>query len=62
MDTIAQAKKKIQSRAKERFEQEQAEYEEKVARRKVYEEEMGEKVQGRHPAAPSDEPQPQDQS
>jgi transposase len=61
LSTIAQAKEKIQARAKERFDSEQTEYEEKVARRKAYEEETGKKPKGRKPVAPSSEPQPKDQ-
>ncbi len=61
LNTIAQAKEKIQARARERFEREQAEYEEKMARRKAYEEESGKKPKGRKPIAPSAEPLPKDQ-
>lgn len=61
LNTIAQAKEKIKARAKERFEREQDEYEEKTARRKAYEEETGKKPKGREPRAPSAEPLPQDQ-
>lgn len=61
LNTIAQAKEKIQSRAKERFEREQDAYEEKKARRKAYEDETGKKSRGREPRAPSAEPLPQDQ-
>ncbi|ARU54290.1 IS1182 family transposase [Oleiphilus messinensis] len=61
LNTIAQAKKKIQARAKERFEREQAAYEEKVERRKCYEEETGKKPRGRQPVAPSEGPLPKDQ-
>lgn len=61
LHTIAQAKEKIKTRARERFEREQAEYEDKMARRKAYEEETGKKPKGREPSAPSAEPLPQDQ-
>jgi hypothetical protein len=58
---IEQAKKEIQVRAQERFEREQAEYEEKISRRKVYEEETGQKARGKKPTAPTQGPQPKDQ-
>ena len=58
---IEQAKKEIQVRARERFEREQAEYEEKVSRRKAYEEETGQKARGKKPTAPTHEPRPKDQ-
>jgi transposase len=50
---IAEAKAEIQARAQARFEREQAEYEEKMARRKVQEECTGKKPGGRPPKAPS---------
>ena len=58
---IEQAKQEIQARAQARFEREQAEYEEKVARRKAYEEETGRKARGKKPAPPEPGPQPKDQ-
>lgn len=58
---IEQAKKEIQARARERFEREQEAYEEKVSKRKAYEEETGQKARGKKPAAPTQEPQPKDQ-
>jgi transposase len=61
LNTIAQAKEKIKARAKERFDREQTEYEEKINRRKIYEKETGKKPKGRAPAAPSSQPQPNDQ-
>jgi transposase len=61
LNTIVQAKEQIQARAKERFEREQAEYEEKITRRKAYEEATGKKPKGREPIAPSAEPLPKDQ-
>jgi transposase len=58
---IAEAKAEIQARAQARFEREQAEYEEKMARRKVQEECTGKKPGGRPPKAPSAEPRAKDQ-
>jgi len=58
---IEQARKEIQTRARERFEREQAEYEEKIARRKAYEEETGKKARRKKPKAPTQEPRPKDQ-
>lgn len=58
---IAQAKVEIQARAQARFEREQAEYEEKMARRKAKEERTGKKPGGRPPQAPSAEPKAKDQ-
>jgi transposase len=58
---IAEAKTEIQARAQARFEREQAEYEEKMARRKVQEECTGKKPGGRPPKAPSAEPRAKDQ-
>lgn len=58
---IVQAKAEIQARAQARFEQEQAEYEEKIARRKAKEERTGKKPGGRPPKAPSAEPRAKDQ-
>jgi transposase len=58
---IAEAKAEIQARAQVRFEREQAEYEEKVARRKAKEERTGKKPGGRPPKAPSTEPRAKDQ-
>lgn len=58
---IGQAKKKIQARAQERFAREQKEYEDKVGRRKIYEDETGKKARGRTPSAPTQEPLAKDQ-
>ena len=58
---IAEAKTEIQARAQARFEREQAEYEEKMARRKVQEACTGKKPGGRPPKAPSAEPRAKDQ-
>jgi len=58
---ISKAKAEIQARAQVRFEREQAEYEEKMARRKATEERTGKKPGGRPPGAPSAEPRAKDQ-
>jgi len=58
---IAEAKAEIEARARARFEREQAEYEEKMARRKAKEARTGKKPGGRPPAAPSADPQAKDQ-
>ena len=50
---IAAAKAEIEARARERFEREQREYEEKLARRQEKEERTGKKPGGRPPTAPS---------
>ncbi len=57
---ISAAKAEIEARARERFSQEQAEYEAKLARRKESEERTGKKPGGRPPKAPSSEPKPKD--
>ena len=58
---IERAKKEIQARAQKRFKREQTEYEEKVDRRKAYEDETGKKARGRKPTAPTQEPLAKDQ-
>ncbi len=58
---IEQAKKEIQLRAQARFEHEQADYEEKVAKRKAYEEQTGKKARGKKPSPPMPGPHPKDQ-
>ena len=58
---IERAKKKIQARAQERFEREHAAYEEKVDRRKAYEDKTDKKARGRKPIAPTQEPLDKDQ-
>ncbi len=58
---IARAKEEIQARAQARFEREQAEFEEKQAKRKAYEKQTGKKPRGKKPKPPTPEPQPKDQ-
>ncbi len=61
LEKIAQAKAEIQARAKARYEQEKAEYEQKVARREDVERKTGNKPRGKAPKPPSPEPQGKDQ-
>jgi hypothetical protein len=61
LERIAAAKAEIEERARQRFEKEQAEYEQKLARRKAKEESTGKKPGGRPPQPPSPEPQAKDQ-
>ena len=58
---ISKAKAEIQARAQARFEREQAEYEQKMARREAAQERTGKKPGGRPPKAPSTEPRAKDQ-
>ena len=58
---IDQAKEEIKARAQERFEREQAEYEEKIARRKAYEEATSRKARGKAPTPPTPGPRSKDQ-
>jgi transposase/IS5 family transposase len=58
---IAKAKQEIQTRAKARYEQEKAEYDEKLAKREQHLRETGKKMGGKVPQAPSEGPQAKDQ-
>ena len=58
---IATAKAKIEARAKERFEREQAEYEAKMAQRQAKQASTGKKPGGKPPKPPQTEPQAEDQ-
>jgi transposase len=58
---IAQAKQEIQARAKARYAQEKAEYDEKLAKREQYLNETGKKMGGKAPQAPIEGPQAKDQ-
>ena len=58
---IKKAKEEIKRRAQERFEAEQAEYEEKLKKRKEKEDESGQKTRGRTPKPPEAGPQDKDQ-
>jgi len=58
---IASAKEKIQARAQERFEQEQVEYEDKLATRQARANETGKKPRGREPKPPTPGPRGKDQ-
>jgi len=58
---IAKAKQEIQTRAKVRYTQEKAEYDEKPAKREKHLSETGKKMGGKVPQAPIDAPQGKDQ-
>ncbi len=61
LKALAEAKAKIEARAKARFERERAEYETKVARREQKAKETGKKPGGKPPKPPAAGPRPQDQ-
>lgn len=61
LKTIAEAKVKIEARAKERFEQEQADYQAKVDRREAKSNDSGKPPRGRAPVAPVEGAQDKDQ-
>ena len=58
---LAEARAKLEARAKERFEQEMAEHRAKLAAREAKVEASGKKPGGRPPAPPIEGPQPKDQ-
>jgi hypothetical protein len=58
---LAEARAKIEARAKERFERERAEYEAKLAARQAKAEASGRKPSGRPPQPPVEAPLPTDQ-
>jgi transposase len=58
---MEQAKTKIEARARERFEREQAEYQEKLAKREARAAETGRKSGGKPPKPPEAGPRPEDQ-
>jgi transposase len=58
---LAEARVKIEARAKERFEQEQAEYQAKLAAREAKAKTAGKKPGGRPPSPPVEGPRPTDQ-
>jgi transposase len=61
LERIQAAKAEIEERARQRFEQEQADYEQKLARRKAKEERTGKKPGGRPPRPPVAGPRAKDQ-
>jgi len=61
LKAIAAAKAKIEERAKERFDQEQAEYEAKLAKREAKAKESGNKPRGKPPVPPVEGAQDKDQ-
>lgn len=58
---IGRAKQEIALRAQQRYEKDQAEYEEKLARRKEQEEKSGKKPRGKAPQSPQPGPKDKDQ-
>ena len=58
---IAEAKTKIEGRAKERFEQEQVEYQDKLNKREAKAQESGKKPRGKQPTPPVEGAQDKDQ-
>lgn len=61
LSAIRRAKQEIEVRAQERYEQEQAEYEEKLANRQKREEQSGKKLGGATPKPPQPGPRDKDQ-
>lgn len=61
LSKIAEIKSEIEKRAQERYEQDKAEYEDKMAARAAKEAARGRKLGGRQPSAPEPGPQPKDQ-
>jgi transposase len=61
LEAIGQAKAKIEARAQERFQREQAEYQAKMAAREAQQKETGKKPRGREPQPPASGPGPKDQ-
>jgi transposase len=61
LSKIAEAKAKIEARARERFEREQAEHEAKLAAREARAKASGKKPGGKPPAPPTEGPRPTDQ-
>jgi transposase len=61
LKAIAEAKAKIEQRAHERFEREQAEYQARLAAREEKIQRTGQPPRGKPPAPPSAEPRPKDQ-
>jgi transposase len=58
---IAEAKVKIEARAKERYEREKAEYDQKMAAREARQKATGKKPGGKTPQPPAEGPKPNDQ-
>ena len=61
LQKLAEARAKIEARAKERFEREQTEYQLKLAARAAKEKATGKKPGGKPPEPPAEGPQPMDQ-
>ena len=61
LKAIKEAKEKIEARAKERYDKELKEHNEKIAKREAKEQLTGKKIGGRKPKVPVNEPQDKDQ-
>ena len=61
LEKIKKAKEVVESRAKERYKEEKQEYDSKMERRKIQENETGKKPKGRTPKAPTSSPVDTDQ-
>ena len=61
LEAIAKAKAELERRAAERYAREQAEYDEKVARRREKERQTGKKTRGKEPKSPTPGPRKRDQ-
>ena len=61
LNAIASAKAEIERRAADRYAEEQADYENKLAKRKNKEQETGKKARGQHPKPPVSGPRDKDQ-
>ncbi len=61
LSAMGVAKAKLQARARERYEREKADYDEKMAARAAKQKESGKKPRGKEPVAPNPEPRDKDQ-
>src|SRR5882757_6986678 len=61
LEKLAEARAKLEARARERFEREQAEHEAKLAEREAKTRKTGKKPGGKPPEPPSEGPRPKDQ-
>jgi len=58
---IKEAKAKIEQRAKERYDKEETQYQEKIKKRKLKAKQSGKKPRGKAPKPPQEDPKPKDQ-
>jgi len=61
LEVIKEAKAKIEQRAKERYDKEQTEYQQKIDKRETKEKQSGKKPRGKAPKPPTKEPKAKDQ-